>query len=384
VYNLFAFRFIVISLLVLGATPSCAKQDANALWLGPSASSSPADASYLFDNNWIRLENGRAGWQAAPGSATKIRIALFGETVLNDLNNDGNDDAVIFLTYQGGGSGTFFYLAAALQENGKYRGTNTIWLGDRIGPPAARVQNGLVIVEYLDRNQNEPMTVAPSLLQKRYFILVDSLLQEIKLAVDDAVYQGWLTIGHEVYSFQPCEKSALWLLGKPVALDASIAAYRKTMSGFPPYTPVFAILSGTTTIPPEEGFGAEYEQAFSVSQIVHIWPKGNCRSNWIRLDSPLPGANISSPVTIKGKARGIWFFEGDFPVILLDSQDNKIAESYATAHGEWMSEDFVEFEGVIPYSGALSGQRGFLLLKKDNPTGMEQFDDALRIPITFE
>jgi len=98
----------------------------------------------------------------------------------------------------------------------------------------------------------------------------------------------------------------------------------------------------------------------------------------------MPGAVISSPLTIKGKARGTWFFEGDFPVILLDGQGKKMAESYATAHGEWMTEDFVEFEGALHFSGALSGQKGILVLKKDNPTGMEQFDDALKIPITFE
>jgi hypothetical protein len=107
-------------------------------------------------------------------------------------------------------------------------------------------------------------------------------------------------------------------------------------------------------------------------------------NNSIRLDSPITGAVISSPLTIKGKARGTWFFEGDFPVILLDAQGKKIAENYATAHGEWMTEDFVEFEGALHFSGALSGQKGIIVLKKDNPTGMEQFDDALKIPITFE
>ena len=382
-YNLFSFR-LLISLLVLGVTLSCAKPQNNLSWQEPSASSSPAEAAYLFDNNWIRLENGRAEWQAAPGSATKIRIALFGETALSDLNSDGNDDAIIFLTYQGGGSGTFFYLAAALQENGKYQGTNTVWLGDRIGPPAARVQNGLVTLEYLDRIQNEPMAAAPNLLQTRYFTLVDSMLREIKVSAAEAVYQGWLTIGHEVHSFQPCDKKPLWLLGEPAALDASIAAYNKAMPGFPPYAPVFAILTGSAATAPEEGFGAQYDEAFSVSQIVHIWPKGNCRNNWIQLDSPLPGTNIASPVTIKGKARGTWFFEGDFPVTLLDALGKKIAESYATANGEWMTGDFVEFTGVIYFNGAISGQKGILLLKKDNPTGMAQFDDALRIPITFK
>jgi hypothetical protein len=41
------------------------------------SANSPASASYLLENDWIQLENGRAEWQAAPGSASKIKVALF-------------------------------------------------------------------------------------------------------------------------------------------------------------------------------------------------------------------------------------------------------------------------------------------------------------------
>lgn len=104
----------------------------------------------------------------------------------------------------------------------------------------------------------------------------------------------------------------------------------------------------------------------------------------IIVDAPLPGAKISSPISLKGRARGPWFFEGDFPVILLDSQGINIAEGYASARGEWMTEKFVSFEGTLHFMGTLSGTRGTLVLKKDNPTGLPQFDDALEIPINFE
>ena len=82
--------------------------------------------------------------------------------------------------------------------------------------------------------------------------------------------------------------------------------------------------------------------------------------------------------------RGTWFFEGDFPVILFNSQAEKIAASYATAKGEWMTENFVEFEGIISFESSLSGQQGTLILKKDNPTGVAQFDDELKIPVYFK
>jgi hypothetical protein len=71
-------------------------------------------------------------------------------------------------------------------------------------------------------------------------------------------------------------------------------------------------------------------------------------------------------------------------VFLLDAQGRKIATSYATAKGEWMTENFVDFEGIISFTGSFSGQQGTLILQKDNPTGLTQFDDALKIPVNFQ
>jgi hypothetical protein len=183
----------------------------------------------------------------------------------------------------------------------------------------------------------------------------------------------------------PCEETdELWLNGHSTILDQVISAYGKSMAGLPPYTPVFAILSGSRTPSSEAGFGADYKEWFSPSRLVRIWPQGNCSSDFILLESPLPGATISSPLTIIGQARGTWFFEGDFPVILLNSQGKKIAASYATAKSEWMTQDFVEFEGSISFNSDLPGRWGTLVLKKDNPTDLAQFDDKLEIPVYFK
>ena len=378
------FQVIIVSLLLFGGGLSCTKFENESPVPDTLIALSPASASYLLENDWIQLENGLAEWQAAPGSASKTKVALFGETIYGTLNNDGDEDAVIFLTYQGGGSGTFFYLGAALLKNGNYQGTNGIWLGDRIGPPTAKIQNGLITINYFDRPPDESMATTPSVEHTRYFILDHSTLREIKPDDDEKIYQGWLTVGHEVRSFLPCdEKDELWLKGNSQDLAKIITAYRETMTDSPPYTAVFTILSGRKTAPPKDGFGTEYRQAISTSKLIHLWLKGNCKSDLIFLDSPLPGTHISSPFTIKGRARGTWFFEGDFPVILLDAQGKKIAESYATAKSQWMTEDFVEFEGTLEFNGSVSGQKGSLILRKDNPTGLAKFDDFLEIPVNL-
>ena len=379
------FRFYIASLLIICLNFSCAVQKSNITLTSALPADTPQNAAYIIENETVQLENGLAEGEAAPSSASKIKVAMLGEVLYSDLNYDKEKDALIFLTYQGGGSGAFFYLAAALYENGKFSGKNSIWLGDRIGLPATEAHNGLITVSYLDRRHDEPMAAAPSQMQTRYFFVEDSRLQEIKTSEHEEILEGWLTIGHEVCSFLPCNGTdELWLNGNSTALEPIISAYGKLMAGLPPYTPVFAILAGTRTASPEAGFGADYKGSLSVSRLVRMRPQGNCRGDFILLDSPRPGAAVSSPLAIKGQARGTWFFEGDFPVILLNSQGKKIAESYATAKGEWMTQDFVEFEGSISFNSGLSGRRGTLVLKKDNPTGLAQFDDKLEIPVSFK
>ncbi len=107
------------------------------------------------------------------------------------------------------------------------------------------------------------------------------------------------------------------------------------------------------------------------------------KTNIIRLDSPRPNQIIKSPLAIEGQARGTWFFEGDFPVILTDWDGRIIAEGYATAQSEWMTEDFVEFKGILEFEKPNYGESGVLILRKDNPSELPEHDDALEIPILF-
>lgn len=104
----------------------------------------------------------------------------------------------------------------------------------------------------------------------------------------------------------------------------------------------------------------------------------------IQLETPIDGDRISSPLTIRGQARGQWFFEGTFPVVLTNWDGLIIAEGFATAEGEWMTENFVPFEAQLIFTKPEYGERGFLILKKDNPSGLPENDDALEITVFFE
>jgi len=102
----------------------------------------------------------------------------------------------------------------------------------------------------------------------------------------------------------------------------------------------------------------------------------------IRVFSPQANEKVSSPLSIKGEARGFWFFEGTFPVKLLDDKGNVIAQHYAQVKGDWMTEDFVPFEVELVFE-APTAQKGWLVLEKDNPSDLSENADELRIPIIF-
>lgn len=105
----------------------------------------------------------------------------------------------------------------------------------------------------------------------------------------------------------------------------------------------------------------------------------------IKIDSPRPNQIISSPLKVTGEAVGYWFFEATFPVEIVDENNNKIAEHYAMATEEWMTNDFVNFETTIDFdlNENLFGKKGKLILKNDNPSGFESNVLSLEIPIVF-
>jgi len=113
------------------------------------------------------------------------------------------------------------------------------------------------------------------------------------------------------------------------------------------------------------------------------------KANLITLTSPLPLGIIENPLVLTGQARGYWYFEASFPIVLTNWDGLIIAEGYATAEAEWMTEEFVPFKASInfvnPYNEGDPDfmKNGSLILQRDNPSGLPENDDALEIPIRF-
>lgn len=132
--------------------------------------------AYKINGENIKLNNGSAEAEAAPGSASKIVTTYFGNDFLTDLNSDGREDVVFLLTQETGGSGTMFYAVAALNTEGGYVGSDGYLLGDRVAPQSIEgSQNprhkNVVVVNYAVREEGQPMSTQPSVGKSTYLKL---------------------------------------------------------------------------------------------------------------------------------------------------------------------------------------------------------------------
>jgi hypothetical protein len=131
----------------------------------------PLNATYTIDEKPVRFTNGKNEEIAAPGSATSISTVVFGVPTVGFINNDDIADAAVILVRDMGGSGVFYYVAAALNINNIANGTNAVFLGDRIAPQNIQITDGKIIVNYAERKPGEAMSVQPSVGVSKFFTL---------------------------------------------------------------------------------------------------------------------------------------------------------------------------------------------------------------------
>ena len=106
------------------------------------------------------------------------------------------------------------------------------------------------------------------------------------------------------------------------------------------------------------------------------------KSDLIRVTSLKDNQKITSPITITGEARGTWYFEASFPVRIEDANGKVLAQGPAQAQGEWMTDNFVPFSITLNFLKPESGS-GFIVFEKDNPSGLPENANELRVPIQF-
>lgn len=103
----------------------------------------------------------------------------------------------------------------------------------------------------------------------------------------------------------------------------------------------------------------------------------------IRLTSPKPNEVVKSPLTLKGEARGYWYFEASFPARIYDANGKELGAMPVHALSDWMTKDFVPFSASLEFKTPTT-ETGLLVLEKDNPSGLPENEDELRVPVRFQ
>jgi len=104
----------------------------------------------------------------------------------------------------------------------------------------------------------------------------------------------------------------------------------------------------------------------------------------IQVTIPKDNQEVKSPIKISGKAKGSWFFEGSFPINLVDSNGKIIASGVATSAESWMNEDFVNFSTELSFEKSTGTKRALLVLMKDNPSDQPELDMSIFIPVILK
>jgi immunoglobulin-like protein involved in spore germination len=100
------------------------------------------------------------------------------------------------------------------------------------------------------------------------------------------------------------------------------------------------------------------------------------------VETPQPGDLVTSPLKVKGKARGGWFFEANIPVTLKDQNGKILAQKGFQALGDWMTSDYVEFADNLIFTTPTT-EFGVLIIEKDNPSGDPDHDASFAVPVRF-
>jgi hypothetical protein len=135
----------------------------------------PQNTTYRIDGKEVVIVDGRAEQKTISDGMSTEKTTLFSDTTNGDFDGNGTEDTAVLLTQESGGSGTFFWVAVFDGE----RGSNAVFLGDRIAPQNVLFQDGEIIVNYVTRFPWESFAAAPSLGKSKYLVFENGILMEI-------------------------------------------------------------------------------------------------------------------------------------------------------------------------------------------------------------
>lgn len=212
-----------------------------------------------------------------PGGASRPVVTLVpGMIARGDLTGDGSAEAVVALASNSGGSGVFPFLAVVQDADGHPGHIATVALGDRVKVAGLGIDSGILFADLVEHGPDDPMC-CPSRSVRREWRLEDGELVQVEEQVESAVgrFSGHMVWGHESRSFTECDNGREgWLINE--SGDELIAVYEELTHA--PYQPMFVEVRGEWVAAPEDGFGADFEEALRVTELIRAENEGfGCR-----------------------------------------------------------------------------------------------------------
>jgi len=146
------FGLIVLALLMLAAVAACGGSPP------PLTEDALKNAEYggIYEEP-VQLTNGKyEGEPFVEGGASRPTVLFIEPYALGDLNGDGAEDAAVLLVENSGGSGSFVYLAAVVNKDGKPENAATTLLEDRAQVKSLTIANGKITVEMVTHGPEDP------------------------------------------------------------------------------------------------------------------------------------------------------------------------------------------------------------------------------------
>jgi hypothetical protein len=169
-------RLVLAALLLvtLVATSGCGRQAA------PLTEESLKNAEYQgIYPEAVKLTDGRyEGEPFVEGGASRPTVTFIQPYAAGELDSDGVDDAAVLLVEDSGGSGTFVYLAAVLNRDGKPENVATTLLGDRAQVEELTIESGQIGVKMLTHGPDDPMCCPSQELQATYTLEDGELVKQ--------------------------------------------------------------------------------------------------------------------------------------------------------------------------------------------------------------
>lgn len=174
-FRLHAYGVALLAVLA-GAIAACGRggEPAPPGGVGPET---VRDLTYLYEagDGPVRLEDG-AFEDPRGGAGLGLRVTL-GDTAFGDLDGDGVRDGAVVLIVEPGTGQAYRYLVAVLDREGVPTPVSSVFLEDRLGILDLRIDEGLVVLDVLSHELDDPLG-QPSLAETWRFGLEGETLLE--------------------------------------------------------------------------------------------------------------------------------------------------------------------------------------------------------------